>query len=107
MNNEINALLSGIVVEEEHTLSLAELCQLCVLPAEQLINMVNYGVIEPLEGGTICSQWVFSTTSLFRVQTALRLQRDLDVNLEGAVLALELMDEIKALRQNVTYLKRS
>jgi chaperone modulatory protein CbpM len=112
MNNEIIALLSGVVVEEEHTLSLDELCQCCSLPAEQLISMVEYGVVDPIvvdpiEGGTTSGQWTFSCTSIFRVRTALRLQRDLDVNLAGAALALELMGEIKVLRQHVTYLKRS
>jgi len=43
---------------------------------------------------------------LLRVQTTLRLQRDLEVNLAGAVLALELLDEIKQLRQQVAFLQR-
>jgi len=107
MRNEVITLLSGVAVEDEHTISLLELCQYCALSAEQLINMVEYGILDPMEPRVSCSQWTFSSNSIFRVQTVLRLQRDLDVNLAGAALALELMDEIKALRQHITYLQRS
>ena len=105
MKNEIIKLYSGVVIEEQQEISLADLCQCCNLPAEQLIVMVEHGIIEPLETNIAISQWTFSGDSLVRVQTALRLQRDLDINLAGAVLAVELLDEIKELRQLVAFLK--
>ena len=106
MKNKIIKLYTGIVIEEQQAMSLSELCQYCSLPEEQLIIMVNHGIIEPLEPSAPCSHWQFSGDSLVRVQTALRLQRDLDINLAGAVLAVELLDEIKELRQLVEFLKR-
>ena len=106
MKNEIIKIFSGVVIEEEKAISLAELCQCCNLPTEQLIIMVEHGIIEPLETNIAISHWTFSGDSLVRVQTALRLQRDLDINLAGAVLAVELLDEIKELRQLVAFLKR-
>ena len=93
MKNEIIKLYTGIVIEQQ-TMSLSELCQCCSLPAEQLLVMVNHGIIEPLEPSVPSSHWQFTGDSLIRVQTALRLQRDLDINLAGAVLAVELLDEI-------------
>tara|TARA_R110002111_G_C6006607_1_gene374037 strand:+ start:7782 stop:8105 length:324 start_codon:yes stop_codon:yes gene_type:complete len=106
MGNKMIKLLTGIVAEEQEMLSLAELCRCCALPAEQVISMIEQGLVEPLEPGISASRWQFSGDSVLRIQTVLRLQRDLHVNLEGAVLAVELLDEIKVLRQNIAYLKR-
>ncbi len=96
----------GIVVEEYDHISLVKLCRYCALPAESIIKMVERGVIDPIDTSLSYTHWQFSSTSLLRIQTALRLQRDLEVNLAGAVLALELLDEIKQLRQEVAYLQR-
>lgn len=106
VNKKVN-VLSGVIVEEnDETMSLADLCQHCSLPAEKVITMIDVGIIEPLEPQNISSRWRFSGESVLLVQTALRLQRDLEVNLSGAVLALELLNEIKELRQLVASLKR-
>ncbi|MBP1152859.1 hypothetical protein JOD69_004728 [Methylocaldum sp. RMAD-M] len=43
--------------------------------------------------------WQFNTAALRRLQTALHLQRDLGVNLPGAALALDLLEELEALRR--------
>ncbi len=106
MQNEIIKSEIGFIVEESDSLSLMTLCHVCSLPAENIIKMVEQGVINPLEPSSSYSHWQFSSSSLLRVQTALRLQRDLELNLAGAVLALELLDEIKQLRQQVAYLQR-
>lgn len=106
MKNEDIKLLSGVVVEDDLVISLAELCSCCCLPAEHVITMIEYGIIEPLEVTVTSSRWQFSGNSVIRVQTATRLQRDLGVNLAGAVLAMELLDEVKALRQLTTSLQR-
>jgi chaperone modulatory protein CbpM len=106
MQNEIIKSEIGLIVEESDSLPLMTLCHVCALPAENIIKMVEQGVINPLEPSLSYSHWQFSSNSLLRVQTALRLQRDLELNLAGAVLALELLDEIKQLRQQVAYLQR-
>ena len=106
MKNEIIKSEIGILIEESDKLSFVKLCRYCSLPAESIIKMVDRGVIEPLDPLQSHSHWQFPSTSLLRVQTTLRLQRDLEVNLAGAVLALELLDEIKQLRQQVAYLQR-
>jgi chaperone modulatory protein CbpM len=40
-----------------------------------------------------------------RARRALRLQRDLDLNLAGAALALDLLDEVEILRERVRVLE--
>lgn len=96
MKNEMQPLLSGDVLDEEAELTLAELCRACRLPAEQLIELVEEGIVEPLGRNT--SHWRFQGTSVRRVRCAVQLRRDLGVNWPGAALALELLEEIDSLR---------
>ncbi len=106
MENEENDLLSGTIMDDNLAISLAELCRCCSLPAEQVVTMIEHGIVEPIETHITISRWQFSGDSVLRVQTAIRLKRDLGVNLAGAALALELLDEVKSLRQQVAASQR-
>jgi chaperone modulatory protein CbpM len=99
MSKDIIASVTGIVVSDDQTVSLVKLCKCCDLAAEQILTMVDQGIIEPLEFQSSHIHWQFTGNSVLRVQTAIRLQRDLGVNLAGAALALDLLDEIKMLRR--------
>ncbi|WP_287601528.1 chaperone modulator CbpM [Thiothrix sp.] len=88
------------ILDEDVRFSLEELCRSCFLPAEQLLEMVDEGIIEPIDYQQTTTSWQFAGNSLVRVRTVIRLQRDLGVNLAGAALAVELLDEIKALRNS-------
>lgn len=101
MKDKEISVLSGVVMDDSQAVSLAELCQCCSLPAEQVISMIKQGIVEPIESRITISHWQFSGESALRIQTAVRLKRDLGVNLAGAALALELLDEVKSLRQQV------
>jgi chaperone modulatory protein CbpM len=102
MENEEIRLLSGIVMDDNQAISLAELCRCCSLPAEQVVTMIENGIVEPIESRITISHWQFRGESVLRIQTAIRLKRDLGVNTAGAALALELLDEVKALRQQLS-----
>ena len=54
------------------------------------------GVIEPL--GREPRAWRFEAVCVRRVSRAQRLRRDLGVNLAGAALAVELLEELDRLR---------
>ncbi|MGA9665663.1 MAG: chaperone modulator CbpM [Gallionella sp.] len=84
------------ILEEQTQLTLADLCRACAVHDEQIIALVDAGVLEPQ--GREPARWVFTGASLHRARKALRLQRDLDVDLAGAALALVLLDEIASLR---------
>jgi ATP-dependent Clp protease ATP-binding subunit ClpB len=59
-------------------------------------------VVEGLEPrGQEPGQWRFRGQALRRIDRALNLQRDLDINLAGVELVLDLLDEIDALRSRV------
>jgi len=64
--------------------------------AEMIVELVNEGVLAP--DGREPHRWRFTGVHVRRATVALRLQRDLGLNLAGAALALELLDEVEALR---------
>ena len=87
------------VVEEEVSMSLAQLCRACDADSALVRQLVEHGVIEP-QGGEP-QAWVFAGASLRRTRTALRLLRDLELNLPGAALAVDLLDEIARLQRQL------
>lgn len=87
---------TGLILEETTTLGLGELCLACSVQAETIIELVEEGVIEPVSYRR--ERWQFSGESLTRARRAVALQRDLGLNLQGAALALDLLDEIERLR---------
>ena len=87
---------SGMLIEDDDELSLGEMCRACAIHADWLIDLVNEGILEPR--GEDTSRWRFSSVELMRVHRVIRLQQDLRVNLAGAALALDLLDEIDQLR---------
>ncbi|MCG6938091.1 MAG: chaperone modulator CbpM [Gammaproteobacteria bacterium] len=96
MVKQTTDILSGNIIENETRLTLRQLCDSCAVRAEYIIELVDEGLIEP--SGVEKSHWCFSGVTIKRVQKAKRLQRDLGVNLAGAALAVDLIDEIEYLR---------
>ena len=94
--------LSGTLLDEHTELSLNEFCHACARQEQWVIELVEEGVLEPI--GNDREQWRFSATSLQRAHITLRLQRDLDINLAGIALALDLLDEIETLRTHLSRL---
>lgn len=95
----------NVILEEEITYSLAEISRHCGLTSEELIAMVDEGLVQPMAGRSV-EKWRFPATALERVRTARRLQHDLSLNLAGAALALQLLDELKVLRRRVRVLEK-
>jgi chaperone modulatory protein CbpM len=95
---------TGIVPEEPTELTLAEVCRACAVQTEFIVELVEEGVLAPV--GPEPERWRFTYTHLRRVRVASRLQHDLGVNLAGAALALELLEEIEALRARLQVLDR-
>ena len=88
--------ISGFILEDQSGLSLQDVCRACTAETVEIIELVQEGVLHP--GGAGQLDWQFTGVHVHRAQRALRLQRDLGVNLAGAALALELMDEMELLR---------
>lgn len=95
---------TGTVIEDD-SLTLEQLCHACGVHTDWVISLVEESIIEP-QGGEI-QVWRFSGGSLVRVRSALRLHRDLGVNLAGIALALDLMEELENLRTQLKIMGRN
>lgn len=105
--------LTGILIDERVELTVRDLCRACGSSTEWVIELVHEGVLvverQNIGGKDVESKevededadtWRFSGPSLERAIRAHRLQRDLDLNLPGVALVLDLMDEIESLRRS-------
>lgn len=90
-------ILMGQVLDDSLELDLDEFCSICHASEDFVLELVAEGVIEPQ--GPERARWIFTGHSVQRTQVALRLHEDLDVNLPGVALALDLLEEIARLRR--------
>jgi chaperone modulatory protein CbpM len=96
--------IEGVVLDEELTVTFAELEQLCGSSTETLERLIDEGVLHPRGSGH--EGWCFSGHEIGRARRALRLQRDLELDYAGVALALELLDQIDVLRARLRRLER-
>jgi chaperone modulatory protein CbpM len=94
----------GEILDETIELTLHDLAHRCSIQTEIVIAMVHEGVLEPQ--GKSPEQWYFTGQDLVRLRRAMRLQRDLDVNLPGVALAIDLLEELDDLRARIRMLER-
>jgi chaperone modulatory protein CbpM len=99
MRNELLTVLIGLNLDEEKTLSLAEMSRACAMHAEWVVSLVEEGVLEP--SGRSPANWRFSGACLRRALSAARLQHDLGINLAGVALVLDLIEEMETLRKRL------
>lgn len=90
-------ILIGYVLEDHDMITIDNLCRSCTVETETVALLVEEGILDPV--GDDAEHWQFPVASLRRVKTAIRLQRDLGVNLAGVALALELLDRIAELER--------
>ena len=89
-------VLSGRILEEDSEVTLAQLCEACAVQAQAIEAMMEEGIVVAT-GGEVRA-WCFTRSTVVRVRTVLRMQRDLHVNLAGAALALDLLERIETLQ---------
>ena len=99
MKYNIIRVYQGQVTEEENDLSLFEVCKMCRLNPELIIEMVNEGILDPK--GESKTSWRFSFSTVNCVRTVMRFQNDLGINLAGAALALNLLERIEELETSL------
>ena len=74
-----------------------DLCRMFAVDERHIVELVEEGVLSVIE--IDASEWRFSGAALRRARIALRLERDLGVNLPGVALALDLLEELEQLRR--------
>jgi chaperone modulatory protein CbpM len=90
--------LSGTIFEDSSLLTLKDLSRMCATDEQHIVEYVHEGVLNIVE---VSTEWHFSGAALRRARVALRLERDLELNLPGLALALDLMEELEQLRRQL------
>ncbi len=102
MNNFTSVEIPDIM-DESDGYSLEQVCEICNVDQQQVMRMVDLGVLQP--DGDRPSSWSFAFYAVSRLKRGCRLQRDLDLNLAGVALSLDLLDEIDRLRSELDFLR--
>ena len=72
------------------------ICNSHKLNQESINDMVEWGIACPLGNGP--EKWLFSHDDYERIGRAQRFRNELDINIPGAALAIELIEELEQLR---------
>jgi chaperone modulatory protein CbpM len=102
--------ITTIVVDDEHLietdvwLSLSEVCERCALTPQLLAELVGLGLVTP--NIVEPDQWQFRVTEVLTIHQALRLRGELDLDWQGVAVAMDLMAQLRELRQQVDSLQQ-
>lgn len=91
-------------VHDPILLDLDELCERCGVDLHDIVDMVEAGIVEA--EGADPSQWRFTSYAFLRIRRAARLRRELELDLPGLALSLDLLDEIEQLRRQLQALRQ-
>lgn len=93
------SVMFGTLVVEEMHFTLVELSRLCHADVKEVVVLVDEGVLTPSSDEN--GKWLFCGSTLRRARRALRLTCELEMNPASAILVLDLIDEIEALRSQL------
>lgn len=89
---------------QESLLTVNEICEICHISMDTVEELIAFEIIHPKQ--TSQNELVFDMHDLQRVKSALRLQHDLEINLAGVAVVLDLLDELHELRERAEFLQR-
>ncbi|QTF09904.1 chaperone-modulator protein CbpM [Brenneria izadpanahii] len=92
------------MMTEEMTFTMVELCQSVNISQDELVEVVELGVIVPLDLDK--PGWVFDSHALICLRRARRLQMELDLDWSGIAMTLTLLDKIDELKKENEQLRR-
>ncbi len=92
------------VVGDADWIAAAEICRVCRLELNTVIELTELGLVSPRGGSP--EEWQLPAAALPRLAMAGRLMRDLGVNVSGAALAIELLEAQRELERQIRRLER-
>jgi chaperone modulatory protein CbpM len=96
-------IVAAELLDERVEFTLRDVTRLCGVAPDELMELIAEGIVDPR--GPEPRAWRFTGTSVVRIQTALRLERDLGLNRAGAALVLQLLDDVQELRRRLRRLE--
>jgi len=83
---------------------LDELCLSADISQEAIIEVVEYGIVTPIEGDTL-SEWVFDLESAHWIKKAIKLNQQLQIDWLATAMVIELMKKQQELIKENKQLK--
>jgi len=90
-------------LHEQHELLLEELCELSGLSETELRELVDYGVLAPVDSDA--GHWSFSADRLVVARSARRLRRDFELDPHGLALVVTLLERVRDLEEELRDLR--
>jgi len=90
--------VKGVIIEGEF-ISLDELIEALQVEPNFVIELVEYELIEPK--GKTQQEWQFDEVSFKRARLARNFYHDLEINMPGIALALDLLERIEKLEHEL------
>ena len=102
--NKNQIIISNVTIETNPQLTLDELCSACGITPEFIRELIEYGILDVKV--TTLDSYRFAPVHLRRIRTIVHLQKDLEVNLPGAALVVDLMDQMEIMRSKIEMLEK-
>jgi chaperone modulatory protein CbpM len=102
--SNLERILEGAPIDESAWIAVGDFCAWLHVDRHWVASLVEAGVIEPR--GRAPETWAFPASDLVRVRTVTRLVRDLDVNLQGAAVIVDLVEQRRRLERRIALLER-
>jgi chaperone modulatory protein CbpM len=99
----VTQVFEAHVLGEGDWIGATEICELCRLDLEAVLELAALGVVSSRERSP--GEWQVAATALPRLRVAGRLMRDLGVNVSGAALAVELLEAQRELEKRLSHLQ--
>ena len=90
------------IIDENNSLSLDEICRAIHADHDLMIQLIDYQIIQP-KGSK--NNWAFDHLCLKRARLARNFYYDLEVNLAGIGLLIDMMEKIEALEMAMVQTK--
>ena len=100
--NERAEEIDAELLDERREYTVEELCRVCRLERHRLVEYVAHGVV----GETAGSRERFTWLELHRLVRAVRVRRELEVELADLALVLDLLETIERQRRELDVLRR-
>lgn len=97
-------VLTGIIIDRKALLNLDEIIHASHLTHEIIIEMIDYHVLEP--SGHSPETWLFDDLCLKRAKMAASFYHDLEINMAGIALAIDLLEQIDDLESRLHILEQ-
>ena len=99
----------ALLLEEHILVALEDLTQASGLTAQEIIELVEYGVFEPVGADAVGRgeprAWRFAARCIVTGRTASRLRQDFDLSTSGLALVLSLLERIETLERQIRVLE--